>query len=224
MEGQMTNGQPGSSGRDTQGSTEEFVQTAKDEADAVKEQARDAAAEIKEGARGVAEDVKEQVRASTAKQKDAAAQQIDGWAHALNTASDDLRDRGQESAAAWIRQAAAGLQRASGTMRERDIDDLFGTVKDFARRQPVAFLGGAVVAGFGLARLMKSSADRRHSTQAGSHFGEGRGTAAGARYGDRTGTAAGSRYGEEAGAAAERRFGEGAGTPAGTHYGEGRGL
>jgi uncharacterized phage infection (PIP) family protein YhgE len=196
MEGQMTNGQPGSSGRDTQGSTEEFVQTAKDEADAVKEQAREAAAEIKEGARGVAEDVKEQVRASTAKQKDAAAQQIDGWAHALNTASDDLRDRGQESAAAWIRQAAAGLQRASGTMRERDIDDLFGTVKDFARRQPVAFLGGAVIAGFGLARLMKSSADRRGGAADESHFGT----------------------------AAEGRFGEGAGTAAGTHSGDGGGL
>jgi hypothetical protein len=208
----MANAQPGSSDRDTQRSTDEVVQTAKGEADAAKEQARETAAGMKEDARGVAEDVKEQVRATTAKQKDAAAQQIDGWAHALNTASDDLRDRGQESAAAWVRQAAAGLQRASGTMRERDVDDLLGTVEDFARRQPVAFLGGAVVAGFGLARLMKSSADRRRGAGAESHFGEGRGTVAG------------SRYGEEAGTAAERRFGEESGTAAGTHYGEGGGL
>ncbi len=51
-------------------------------------------------------------------------------------------------------------------MRERDVDQLLGTVEDFARRQPVAFLGAAVMAGFGIARLMKSSADRRHGAAA----------------------------------------------------------
>ena len=196
----MANGQPGPPDRDTQRSTEEFVQAAKGEAHALKEEARETATGLKEDAREVAEDVKEQVRATAAKQKDAAAQQMDGWAHALKTASDDLRGRGQDSAAAWIGQAAAGLERASGIMRERGIDDLVGTVEEFARRQPVAFIGGAVVAGFGLARLMKSSADRRRST------------------------ATDTRYGQETGTAGERRFGEGAGTAAGTHYGEGGGL
>ena len=57
-------------------------------------------------------------------------------------------------------------------MRERSLDDLIGTVEDFARRQPVAFIGGAVAAGFGLARLMKSSADRRRSVVAGSGGGD----------------------------------------------------
>lgn len=239
----MANGQANPPDRGTQKSTDEFVQAAQDEAHAVKDQAREAAAEMKEGAREMADDVKEQVRATAAKQKDAAAQQVDGWAHALKTASDDLRDRGQESASAWIRQAAVSLERASGTMRERDLDDLIGTVEDFARRQPVAFIGGAVIAGFGLARLIKSSADRRRSTAAGSHvgeesaaagtrYGEYRGTAAGtgygehtgrsagARYGEETGTASGTRYGHETGKASERRFGEGAGT----QHGEGGGL
>lgn len=216
----MPNGQSGPPDRNTQKSTDEFVQAAKGEARAVKEQARSTAAEMKEGAREVADDVKEQVRATAAKQKDAAAEQVGGWAHALKTASDDLHSRGQESTAAWIRQAAAGLERASGTMRERGVDDLIGTVEEFARRQPVAFIGGAVVAGFGLARLMKSSADRRRSMAAEGQFGEGSGT----RYGEYPGTAAGTRYGEERGTAAERRFGEGAGTAAGTHYGEGGGL
>lgn len=171
----MANEQPGQSDRQTQKPTEELKRAAEGEAHAVKEQARDAAAEMKAEVRGAAEDMKEQVRTSAARQKDAAAQQIDGWAHALKTASDDLHSRGQNTAAACIRQAAAGLERASGTMRERGVEDLVGTVEDFARRQPVAFLGGAVVAGFGLARLMKSSANRRRSTAAatGSRMGEG---------------------------------------------------
>jgi hypothetical protein len=173
MEAQMANGQTGPSDRNTQKSTEDFVHAAKDEGHALKEQARETAAEMKEGAREAAEDVKEQVRSSAAKQKDAAAQQMDGWAHALQSASDDLHDRGQESAAAWVRQAAAGLERASGTVRERNVDELIGSVEDFARRQPVAFLSGAVAAGFGLARLMKSSADRRRGATTGSRMGEG---------------------------------------------------
>jgi hypothetical protein len=196
MEVQMANGQTGQSDRPRQTSTEEFARAAEGEARAVKEQAREAAAEMKAGARDAAEDVKEQVRSSAARQKDAAAQQIDGWAHALKSASDDLHGRGQDSAATWVRQAAAGLERASGTVRERDVDDLIGTVEDFARRQPVTFLGGAVAAGFGLARLMKSSADRRRGRATGSRMGEGTGTAAGGSFGEGTGTATGSRMGE----------------------------
>jgi hypothetical protein len=148
---------------------------------------------MKAGARDAAEDVKEQLRSSAASQKDAAAQQMDGWAHALKTASDDLDNRGQGSAAGWVRQAAAGLERASGTVRERNVDDLLGTVEDFARRQPVAFLGGAVVAGFGLARLMKSTADRRRGTATGSRMAEG---SAASPFDEGTGTATGSRMGE----------------------------
>jgi len=175
----MANGQPGRSDRDPQRSTDQSVHAAEGEAGGVKEQAREAAAEMKAGAQDAAKDVKEQVRSSAAKQKDAAAQQMDGWAHALKSASDDLHGRGQDSAAAWVRQAADGLERASGTVRERDVDDLIGTVEDFARRQPVAFLGGAVAAGFGLARLMKSSADRRRSATTGSRMG-----ATGSRMGE----------------------------------------
>jgi hypothetical protein len=171
MEVEMTNGHPGASDRDPQKSTDEFVHAAKGEAHGLKEQARETAAEMKEGAREVAEDVKAQVRSSAATQKDAAAEQMDGWAHALKSASDDLQGRGQDSVATWVRQAADGLERASGTVRERGVDDLLGTVEDFARRQPVAFLGGAVAAGFGLARLMKSSADRRRSATTGSRMG-----------------------------------------------------
>ena len=116
----MANGQPGQPDRDPQRPTDEFAQAAKDEGRAVKEQAREAAAEMKAGARDVAEDVKEQVRSTAAHQKDAAAQQMDGLAHALKSASDDLHGRGQDSVAAWVRQAADGLERASGTVRERE--------------------------------------------------------------------------------------------------------
>ena len=129
------------------------------------QQARAAVDDVKREARDAAEQAKQKARTTATAQKDAVAERMGGFAHALNTASDDLRERGQEFAAAYVHKAAGGLEHASEVMRERDVDQLLGTVEDFARRQPVAFLGAAVAAGFGLARLMKSSADRRHGTE-----------------------------------------------------------
>ena len=138
-------------------------------------QAREAADEVKQEARAAFDQAKDQARSAATRQKDAAAQQMGGWAQALRTASDDLHSRGQDSVAAYVRQAAEGLDRASGTVRGRDVDELIGSVEDFARRQPVAFFGGAVAAGFGLARFMRSSADRRSSAAASARSGQGEG-------------------------------------------------
>jgi hypothetical protein len=133
-------------------------------ADEVVSSAKKHARELGQQAEEAVDQAKDRVRSTATKQKDAAAEQMDGFAHALKSASDDLRSGGQDFAAEYVQQAAGGLERVSDAVRERNVDDLIGTVEDFARRQPVAFLGGAVVAGFGLARLMKSSADRRRSS------------------------------------------------------------
>jgi len=136
-------------------------------ADEIVDAAKEKASELKQEVHAATEQAKEQVRSAATHQKDAAARQMDGFAHALMAASDDLRGRGQEFAAEYVREAASGLERASDAVRERDLDEIIANVEDFARRQPVAFLGGAVVAGFGIARLMRSSADRRLSRGTG---------------------------------------------------------
>jgi hypothetical protein len=150
-----------------EGKASELKQRARAEADAVGQQVRGAAEDIKREAAHAAEQTKEQVRLMAARQKQAAAGQVSGFAQALKGASGDLEHRGQPFAARCVEQAAEGLQRASDALEQRDFDELIGGVEDFARRQPVAFLGGAVLAGFGLARLMKSSAERRHGTGGG---------------------------------------------------------
>jgi hypothetical protein len=173
MEVAMTN--PQGSPERGQSAGDNLAQSAADLARAARQQARESTEEVARDAREVAGQVKEQAYSAAGRQKDVAAQQMGGWEQALRTASDDLRSRGQETAAAYVGQAADGLERASGTIRTRDVDDLVGSVEDFARRQPVAFLGGAVAAGFGLARFMRSSADRRRSAAGGVRTGEGGG-------------------------------------------------
>lgn len=146
----------GSAGDSTRSAGDELVDAAKEKA-----------SELKQEVHAATEQAKDQVRSAATHQKDAAARQMDGFAHALMAASDDLRGRGQEFAAEYVREAASGLERASEAVREHDLDEIIANVEDFARRQPVAFLGGAVVAGFGIARLMRSSADRGRSRAAG---------------------------------------------------------
>jgi hypothetical protein len=174
MEVVMTNPQ-GSSEHEPRTAGDDLAQSAAGQARAVKHEAREATEEVARDARKMAHQVKEQAYSTADRQKDAAAQQIGGWAQALRTASDDLHSRGQDTTAAYVRQAADGLERASGTVRTRDVDELIGSVEDFARRQPVAFLGGAVAAGFGLARFVRSSAERRRSAAAEVRTGEGGG-------------------------------------------------
>jgi hypothetical protein len=145
----------------TKGQAEELKEAAAAYAGAASEEVRDAAREIKEGARAAARQTTERVRSLAARQKQAAAGQVGGFAHALRRASGDLEEHGQDIAARYVEQAADGLERASAALERRDLDELMAGVEEFARRQPVAFLGGAVVAGFGLARLLKSSAGRR---------------------------------------------------------------
>ena len=104
---------------------------------------------------------RQRAQAVAGEQKNLAAERLTGFASALRHASSDLDEQGQSVVSGFVRQAADGLEHFSGAMRRNDVDDLVGSIEDFARRQPAVFIGSAVLAGFGIARFMKSSSERR---------------------------------------------------------------
>src|SRR5213082_1430088 len=55
----------------------------------------------------------------------------------------------------------------SDSIRNGNFNDLVQGAQSFARRQPTAFLGMAVLAGFGLIRFLKSSAEGSNDGQSG---------------------------------------------------------
>lgn len=150
--------------------------------------ARGTTEKVKERAHGLVDDAKERARAMAGEQKNLAADRVTGFADALRHASSDLDEQGQSLVSGVVRQAADGLERVSGAMRSNDMDDLVGSIEDFARRQPAVFIGSAVLAGFGIARFMKSSSERRRergpdyagsrydTDYTGSRYETGRGT------------------------------------------------
>jgi hypothetical protein len=63
--------------------------------------------------------------------------------------------------AGFVREAAQTVEHLSTDLRERSLGEIAASVSSFARQEPVVFLGGAVLAGFVLARLTLHRADER---------------------------------------------------------------
>jgi len=172
------------------------TEAAKETAEHLSERAKGKAGDLKRQAEQAADDMRHRARSAAMDQKNAAASRMEGVAHALRTASDDLQSQGQPMIAEYSRHVAEGLESMADSLGKRDVDELVGSVEDFARARPVAFLGGAVVAGFALARFMKSSSARRYGRATASPSG---GAAAGMSGASMPG--AGTAGGSAAGAA-----------------------
>lgn len=125
---------------------------------------RDAAREtidtVKQEASGLAGRATEQGRSLLSRQKDAAAEHLDAVARALHGSARGL-EREEPAAGRYVGYAADRLQSMGRQLRDRDLDALLDDVQDLGRRAPGAFFAGTVVAGFLMARFLKSSADHR---------------------------------------------------------------
>ena len=74
-------------------------------------------------------------------------------------------DRDLHIAGTYIRKAASQVEVVSDSIRNGNFNDLLRNAQSFARRQPTAFLGMAVLAGFGVIRFLKSSAETSNDRQ-----------------------------------------------------------
>jgi len=113
---------------------------------------------VKEQAGAVLNDAKEMARGKIAEQQQTAASSLGSFAQALRKSAQEMQGDGQQAGAARIAQTAAdGLERFSGTLRNKDLDSMLRDAESLARRQPMLFFGAAVAAGFLAVRFLKSS-------------------------------------------------------------------
>jgi hypothetical protein len=105
-------------------------------------------------------------------QKRAGADQAEGIARAIRRAADELQDT-TPMIAGYVRDGADYVQQTAAALRRRSVRELVGGVEGFAREQPVAFFGAAVLAGFALSRFVKSSADHGTSHRHGEDHAAG---------------------------------------------------
>ncbi|HWT71778.1 MAG TPA: hypothetical protein VN361_06315 [Oxalicibacterium sp.] len=119
----------------------------------------------KEYAKDAAGRAKEQGRAIFDEQKENAAGTVDSTANAFRNTAQQLRGEGQAQTGQYVEMFADQLQSLGNQLRNKNLDTLIRDAEDFGRRSPGTFLAGSMVAGFVLARFLKSSAEHRHEAE-----------------------------------------------------------
>lgn len=136
---------------------------AKSDLEAVTQRARDDVRDLGQHASEKVAEATDTAKSFAGDQKDLAAGQINGIASAISKVADELDGSSQQTVARYARDLAAGISSMGKTVEQHDVDELMGLAQDFGRKQPVAFLGAAALAGFVASRFAMASAHRRET-------------------------------------------------------------
>jgi hypothetical protein len=148
---------PVDTGSSMQGGGGQATEQAKQQSQQLAQQARQQASDLAN--RGT-----EQAKSQLANQKHNTSQRLTPIQSALRETAQQLRKQGQGSVGQYADRAADQVERFSTYLRETDVDEIMDEVRDFARRRPGLFLGGAAAVGFLATRFLKSSSEEGAST------------------------------------------------------------
>jgi hypothetical protein len=150
----------------------ELKDKAKDMAGSSADMIKDQASDFVDAAKDMASQASGKLQDTLQGQKQAGAEYVGSLADTMRRAAREF-DKDLPIAGAYIRKAASQIEGVSDSIKTGNFNDLLRGAQSFARRQPTAFLGIAVLAGFGVVRFLKSSADESGTTSSGQTGGEG---------------------------------------------------
>lgn len=120
--------------------------------------------EVKDEAAVIAEKTGANAKSAASSGKEMAADAVAGLADAARQMAgklDEGQAEGKNARAAEIaRKAADTMERFSGRLREKDVDELANDARSAVRNNPAIAVGAAAVIGFALARFLKGSGGR----------------------------------------------------------------
>ncbi len=158
----------------------EMKQRAGEALQASADMARDKFSEPTDAAKNVASGTVDQIQERAREQQQTGADFIERLAGNFRQAAGAF-ETDVPFAARGINSAADYVEEAAAKVRDGSFRDLVDGATDFAKRQPAAFLGLSVLAGFAAVRFLKASGGSSTSPQTGSRSGQEAGGA-----GDRT--------------------------------------
>jgi hypothetical protein len=144
----------------------DFKDKATDMAGTSTEAIKDQASEFVDTAKDAASQATDKFKETVDGQKNVGAEYVGGLADTMRRAAREF-DNDLPIAGTYIRKAASQVESVSDSIRNGNFNDLLRSAQSFARRQPTAFLGMAVLAGFGAVRFLKSSAETSGSGGSG---------------------------------------------------------
>jgi hypothetical protein len=152
----------------------EMKQRAGDAMQASADMARDKFGEAADAAKNVASGTVDQIQERAREQQQTSADFMERLAGNFRQAAGAF-ETDVPFAARGINSAADYVEEAAAKVRDGSFRDLVDGATDFAKRQPAAFLGLSVLAGFAAVRFLKasggSSTSQRTSSQTGAETG-----------------------------------------------------
>ena len=146
------------SGDNARAAADDLRQGVKEAADAVKEESGKLREDLGAAAADQAEALKRETGEAVEGQRFEAAESIGAVASALQAGVDALESEGQHAIAGYWRTAADGASQFADRVRDKPLGEAWHEAEDYVREQPAMGFGGAMLAGFMLARFLKSSA------------------------------------------------------------------
>jgi hypothetical protein len=134
----------------------DFADKAKDIAESSSDKIKGQASDLVDAAKDVASQTSDKIKDAVSGQKASGAEYVGNLADTMRRAAREF-DTDLPIAGTYIRKAASQVEGVSEQIRNGNLNDLVRSAQSFARRQPTAFLGLAVLAGFGAVRFLKSS-------------------------------------------------------------------
>ena len=141
-----------------QSAGEEFKGKAKELAESSTDALKGHASDLVDAAKDVAGQATDKLKDAVNDRKSASAEYVGSLADTMRRAAKEF-DTDLPMAGSYMRKAAAQVENVSDSIKAGNLNDLVRNAQSFARRQPTAFLGIAVLAGFGVVRFLKSSAE-----------------------------------------------------------------
>ncbi|HEX7708415.1 MAG TPA: hypothetical protein VF701_18275 [Thermoanaerobaculia bacterium] len=141
---------------------------------------------VRHKAADLASEAKDQARQQYDRQISTATGELDSLASALRRAGGELGEQHGMSSRV-VTTVADRIESFSRSLDGKDLDRVVRDVETFARRNPAAFLGGAVAVGFLAARFLKSDrpdtyGNSRDYDTGDSQYGINRGASSGTGY------------------------------------------
>lgn len=131
--------------------SQRIADTAREAGDA----ARESAEAVGEAARERIDELGAEVAERSEAAKDYAASEFARTADGLEAAARELE--GSPMQQDLLREAANGLKHVADAMHGKSLGGIVEEISDFGRRNPVAFVSGAALAGFAVARFARAS-------------------------------------------------------------------
>jgi len=143
------------------------VDDMKNVADSVKElsdSAVELGTEAKEQVMNLTDQLRQQATSQLNSQKEQLVDGLETVALLLHQAGEHAHQQDKALIANYVDKAAQQVGSLSETLAQQDLTQVMQTTRDFARREPMLFVGGALLAGFLGTRFMRSSAGQAEQT------------------------------------------------------------